>query len=530
VGAPPKDDLLRPEAYPEPHPSKIELAETHISWVFLLDREVYKVKKPVELGFLDFRSLEQRKAACEAEARLNARLSPNVYRGVVPVRRGPNGQACIGGSGPIVDFAVHMVRLPDSIRADQLLANGQLDASTLEKVAVRIASFHREAPAYSRQSPLAAPDAVAANVEENFEQTRETIGQYLRPEEHEEIVRWQRAVLRDRRALFESRVAAGRVREGHGDLRLEHVYVGDGGTIEILDCIEFNERFRVADVCADIAFLSMDLAAHGRVDLAERVVAAYAQEAGDFDLYALLDFYEGYRAYVRGKIASMMASNPAIEISARKAAREDARRYFLLALSADRRPLLSPALVAIGGVIASGKSTVAERVAAEMSAPVIDTDRTRKELLGVEPADELREGAWQGAYDPEVTDRVYREAFRRAEVVLGSGRPVVLDASFRSGRMREAARELARAMNVPFRFIECRATPEATRARLAAREHRAGVSDARLDLYESFVARFEPITELSPAEHVVLDTSAPIEESFPALRDRLYIWPPGFST
>src|SRR5262249_15873217 len=113
-----KEDLLRPKAYPEPRPSKIELAGTHISWVFLLDREVYKVKKPVELGFLDFRSLEQRKAACEAEARLNARLSPNVYRGVVPVRRDPNGQACIGGSGPIVDFAVHMVRLPDRIRAD----------------------------------------------------------------------------------------------------------------------------------------------------------------------------------------------------------------------------------------------------------------------------------------------------------------------------------------------------------------------------------------------------------------------------
>lgn len=523
-----KDDLLRPEAYGEPHPARVELAETHISWVFLLDREVFKVKKPVCLGFLDFRSVEQRKAACEAETRLNARLSPEVYRGVVPIRLGPDGRACIGGSGPVLDWAVHMARLSDERRGDALLARGELTAAALEAVARRAAAFHADASTETRATELGAKEAVSFNVEENFAQTRGLVDRYLRPEEHDEIVRWQRAVLRDRAALFEGRVAAGRVRDGHGDLRLEHVYVGADGAVSILDCIEFNERFRVADVCADIAFLSMDLAAHGRVDLAEAFVAGYAREADDFDLYELLDFYESYRAYVRGKISAMVASDPSIGDAVRSEADAQARRYFLLALSADRRSLLSPALIAVGGLIASGKSTLAGRLASEMSAPVVDTDTTRKRMLGARPAEHLREGAWQGAYAPEITDRVYEEALRRARVVLASGRPVVLDASFRSRKTREAARELARSMGVPFRFIECRADPDASRQRLVAREREGGVSDARVELFDSFAARFEPVAELASNEHLVVDTTGPVEQSLAVLRDRLDTWPTGF--
>jgi aminoglycoside phosphotransferase family enzyme/predicted kinase len=505
----------------------VQRVETHASWVFLLEDHVFKVKRPVDLGFLDFRTLEARRAACEAEVRLNSRLAPSVYEGVVPVRRDAEGRACIGGDGPVVDWAVRMVRLPDARRADELLTRGQLTGEAIDALASHVASFHAAAASDAQTARLGSADAVLSNVEENFAQTAESIGRYLTDAEADELVRWQTAFVEGHRALFERRIAAGRVRDGHGDLRLEHVYFGAEGSPTIIDCIEFNERFRFADVCADVAFLSMDLAAHGRVDLAERLLARYARESNDFDLYALVDFYESYRAFVRAKVAAITAADEAVEANVRVRAEGEARRYFLLALSADRRSMLLPALVAVGGMIASGKSTLAERLAQEMSAPVIEADRVRKSLLGAEAEQRFADAAWQGAYDPVVTERVYAEVLRRAEVVLASGRPVVVDASFRAGAMRVAARGLAGRAGVPFRFVECRASAAVCRARLEARALRPTVSDGRLEIFDAFKARFEPAAELWPEEHVVLDTERPLPESLAALRARLDIWPQG---
>jgi hypothetical protein len=371
------------------------------------------------------------------------------------------------------------------------------------------------------------PDAIRVNVVENFEQTRAQVGRFLDPGEAAEIERWQLGFLRERAALFEARVAAGRVRDGHGDLCLEHVYLGPGDAVTVIDCIEFNDRFRCADVCADVAFLSMDLAWHGRVDLAERLLARYARDANDYDLYPLVDFYESNRAYVRAKVATLLAGDEGAPAEVRAREAREARRYFLLALAAERRPLVAPSVVAVGGVIASGKSTVADALAAELGAPVVEADRTRKHLLGVAPTQRVYDGAWQGAYDPAFTERAYAEVLRRAAVVLDSGRPVVLDASFRTAAMRRAARELARARGVPFVFVECRAPREVCRARLAQRAREEGVSDGRLEVFDAFVARWEPVTELPAGEHVVIDTTAPLEVNLAALRRTLDVWPTG---
>jgi aminoglycoside phosphotransferase family enzyme/predicted kinase len=522
-----KVELLRPEAYCELRPTKIDLAETHISLVFLLDGDVFKVKKPVDLGFVDFRSIKQRKTACDAEVRLNARLAPEVYRGVVPIRRDHDGHCLVGGEGPIVDWAVHMARLPDDRRADLLLGRGELSSEAMGAIATRIAEFHASARMDASTAPFGSPDAIEYNIGENFAQTRSRIDEYLDPDQAEEIARWQLAFVRGHDELFARRIAAGRIRDGHGDLRLEHVYLPPSGGPTIIDCIEFNDRFRYGDVCADIAFLSMDLAAHLRVDLAERLLARYAREANDFDLYALVDFYESYRAYVRGKIAAIMASEEQLDPDRRERAERDARRYFLLALSAERRSMLLPTLVAVGGVIASGKSTIAERASLELSAPVIDADRTRKAILGTEASHPVDEPAWEGAYAPAFTEKVYAEVLRRADVVLASGRPVVVDASFRSRAMRQAAQDLASRHNVPFRFIECRADPAVCRSRLVARESQRGVSDGRLEIFDAFCARFEPVDELAPDDHLVLDTTRPLDESAASLRARLDSWPPG---
>ena len=519
-------DLLRPEAYPAPGPLRVELRETHVSWVFLTEGEVFKIKKPVKLPFLDFSTLEARQRACEAELLLNARLAVGAYLGLVPVRLDAEGRHHVGPRGEVVDWAVHMIRLPDAMRADQRIEAATLSPAHIDATAALLADFHARSgsPEAARWGTVA---AITRNVRDNFAETDAAAEGFLSPEEAREVERYQLDFLRDRARTFERRVREGRIRDGHGDLRLDHLYIGDEGELTILDCIEFSDRFRYGDVCADVAFLSMDLAAHGHVELAERFLARYARAADDYHLYAVVDFYEGYRALVRAKVSSITAKQASGEVRARAVA--DARRHFALALSAGRRSLLSPVVVAVGGVIASGKSTIAEAVGDRLSAPVIDADRTRKHLAGIAATTHDSSAPFEGPYAQGMTDLVYAEVMQRGSTVLESGRPVVLDASFRSAEMRRAARDLAAEHGVPFLMVECRARSEVCRERLVRREGESNVSDGRLAVFDAFAARMEPITELDASECVTLDTEQPLDVTLAALDERLLGWPPGLT-
>lgn len=516
-----RDDLQRNEAYPDGLAFDITLIETHISWVFLRGDEAWKVKKPLDLGFLDFRTLEQRRLACEAELRLNRRLAPDIYREVRAIRQDESGQHHLGTEGKIVDYAVLMTRLSDDQRADQLLALGKLDEGAVVKIANKIARFHEDARADEYAASFGDTKVIGFGVRENFEQTREVIGNYLKPPQARAIEAWQLEFLA-RPELFEARIRARKIREGHGDLRLEHLYFRDDGSLTIIDCIEFNERFRYADNAADLAFLSMDLSWHGRVDLAELLLSSYAREAGDYELYQVVDFYQSYRAYVRAKVSTLLAHDPKAAPARRRQAAEDARRYFLLALASQEPCLLEPRLIAVGGVIASGKSTVARRVGHLLTSPVIDADTTRKQLLGMAPTRPMDEPIWQGAYRPEFTEEVYAELMRRAKIVLQSGRSVVLDASFRAAHLRKMALELARDLEIPFSFIECQAPREVCRERLRTRER--GASDGRLAIFDDFCAKWEQVNEFSPDEHLVLDTTLPSPHQLSLVEARLPSW------
>lgn len=494
-----------------------ELIETHISWVFLGETEVFKVKRPVDVGFLDFSTLEKRREACDAEVHLNRRLAPDVYLDVVPIAVDETGIHRIGGAGTVVEWAVHMRRLPTGRRADELLQAGLLEPSHIDALASHIALFHAGARSDQEISQHGNVATIRLNVKENFEQTRGSIGDYLSDEQACEIEAWQLGVLSNE-DRFAARVSGGRVRDGHGDLRLEHVYFGTDASITIIDCIEFNERFRFADVCADVAFLSMDLAWHGRVDLAERLLARYARESNDFDLYSVVNFYESYRAFVRGKVASLLANDEEASASTRARARKEARRYFMLALAYERPPLVPPRVVAVGGMIASGKSAAANAIGTMLAAPVLSSDRTRKHIEGRTPTASMQSEAWSGAYSPRATELVYEELFRLADVVVRSGRPVVLDASFRTAPMRKAARRLARRHGVPFSFVECNAPRDLLLERLTRRgELAAHESDARVDLLDEFERRFERVDEIPSSEHLRLDTGRP----WPENRERL---------
>jgi len=504
------EDLRSKGAYSS-QPSRVDFVQTHISWVFLLDDEVFKVKRPVSLGFLDFSTLEHRRAACEAEVRLNERLAPGVYLGVEAVRLGSDGTHRLFGDGRVVDWAVHMIRLPDQERADERLKSKRFSAAEVERVAVVLSRFHAGARCDSTTASFGNVEIIGRNVLENFTQTADAIGAFIAPRQADEIRAWQLEFLRRNASRFDARAKAGRVRDGHGDLRLEHVYLRASGELAILDCIEFNERFRFADVCADLAFLSMDLADHEAVELSELLLAYYARESGDYDLFTLVDFYQSYRAFIRGKVSAMLAGDPSADVETRERAVLEARRFFLLALSAARAPLRRPVLVAVGGVIASGKSTLATALGREMAAAVIESDRTRKQMVGLSPTEPIRDAVWQGTYAPEMTQRVYAEILRRAELVLASGRPVILDASFRSRASREKLRDLAAKCQVPLKMIQARCPKELSRQRLEKRAAETGISDGRVEIFDDFFASFEPMVELKSSELLVVDTDRPVD-------------------
>jgi uncharacterized protein len=514
----------------------LELRETHISRVFLAEHRVYKVKKPVELGFLDFRTLEQRRAACDDEVELNRRLAPGVYLGVVPILRGRDGAHRIGSlggaerevgapqardEGELVEWAVEMVRLPDLDAADRRLRDGRLGRADLERIAAHLAAFHDCARCDDETARFGALDVIEHNVRENFDQMRADAQLYLTREEFAAIERAQLGFLGDQRARFEQRLAARKIRDGHGDLRLEHCYLDDQDGTNIIDCIEFNQRFRYGDVCADVAFLAMDLAVHERSDLSEAFLAAYARHTDDYEAYGLVDFYESYRAFVRGKVNAMLASDASASPAARQRASGEARRYFLLSEAFTREPLERPRLIAVGGLIASGKSAIATQLADRVRGPVLEADLTRKRLAGVEPETPWSDAAFSGRYSAESTAAVYEELLRRAEIVLDSGRPVVLDASFRAREQRAAARTLAQRLGIEFLFVECVAPEAILRERLARRAQGRSVSDGRLDVFEAFARSYEAVNELAAQQHLTVDTSGTLAQSFARIEPRL---------
>lgn len=319
--------LLDPAVAP-PEMVAPRLVQTHISWIVLAGPCAYKIKKPVSLGFLDYSTLEKRRAACEREIVLNRRLCPKVYLGVVPVTE-HYGQVELGGPGRVLDYAVWMRRLPEARMLDRLLERGEATARMVEAVADRLAAFHATAATGPGVDEYGTPEAVWGNAVENFDQTRPFIGRTIDARTWV-LANWAtRRFLDARRALFERRVAEGRVRDGHGDLHAASICMAE--PLAIFDCIEFNDRFRCSDVAAEVAFLAMDLEFNDRRDLAATFVDRYLAASGDDELRELLPFYISYRAFVRGKVESFKLNEPEFTAEERAQATDRARRYFAVA-------------------------------------------------------------------------------------------------------------------------------------------------------------------------------------------------------
>jgi len=315
--------LMKPEAYDE-EPGKIELAQTHISFVFLTRNFVYKVKKAVDLGFLDFTTLEKRRFFCEKELELNRRLCGDMYLEVVPINK--SNVIKIKGEGETVEYAVKMKRMPQEKMMSRLLEENKVDSKFIDKIAKIIAEFHSKAETNKRISEFGSLEIIRTNWKENFEQTMEFINKTISTEEFNLIRERIDDFMKRNMSLFEKRIAEGRVRDCHGDIHSGNIFVTD--RIYIFDAIEFNERFRYSDIASDIAFLAMDLDFKERAYLSNFFVKRYIEYSRDQELMRLLPFYKCYRAYVRGKVVSFKLKDPSIYREEKNAAIKEAKAYF----------------------------------------------------------------------------------------------------------------------------------------------------------------------------------------------------------
>jgi aminoglycoside phosphotransferase family enzyme/predicted kinase len=487
------EDLSRPEAYPY-RVARVEVAQTHISVVFLAGPFVYKIKKTVQFGFLDFSTVEKRHFFCEQEVVLNRRLAPDVYLGVVPVTRAADGRLQLEGPGEVVEWAVKMRRLPEEATLGCRLAHGTAGASELRTLAARLADFHRQAAGGARIQSYGRFEVVAGNARENFAQSEDLVGITVSRTVFERLRQLTEAQLQTWAPLIEARAARGVIRDTHGDLRLDHVYLfpdqSPPGDVIILDCIEFNERFRFADPVADIAFLVMDLQFHGYRDLARLFAEAYAAAADDTEGSQLLHLYTAYRAVVRGKVEGFKLKEREVSASEQKIALGHAHAHWLLALGELAAPAERPCLVLVGGLPGSGKSTLARGLAERAGFTVLRSDVIRKELAGLVPEAAAPADWKEDLYAADWTERTYRTCLRRSEELLFAGQRVLVDASFRREQDRRSFLEAAQHWGVPGLFLICHVPPDIARQRLHARTGDA--SDADWNVHAQLAQEWEP--------------------------------------
>ncbi len=510
-------DLEGPGAYPDdPGASAgIQRIDTHISHVFLTAARAYKIRRPVRLSFLDFSSAEERLADCLREVALNRRLAAEVYLGIAPiiadaagagVHIGRVGEAPDTSAG-VVEHCVVMRRLPTGRDLRSMLARGEATDAHVDRIAERLASFHA-AHSLGRPSPSAAEDWLAratAPARANIDTLAAAPPSLAPPAEVDEARRLAARFVEEWREDFDARRADGRVVDGHGDLHTEHVWFEhDSSEPLMIDCLEFRDDFRCIDAASDIAFLAMDLTYQGRADLAARFLRRYARAGGDYHLFAVVDYFLSYRALVRAKVASLVATDASMSAAQRDHAVESVRRHLDLALGflAPRGP---GSLVLTCGTIGTGKTTVAEALADVTGGVVISSDWLRRDT--VQPAREAPYGG--GRYSEQARAAVYDRLLAEARHVVKSGRTVILDATWARRSRRDAAVVWARQHARDCVLIEVVAERDDVIARLAARATAGNdASEAGPGLYDAIRAEFEDPAEWPSERRARVDTSA----------------------
>lgn len=489
--------LSSPQSYPH-RPRRVELLQTHISYVAIAPPYVFKVKKPVNFGFVDFSTLEKRRYYSVREVELNRRFCPEVYLGVVPIyAEGSNLR--FGAGQRVAEYAVQMRRLRRRYFLRQLLARGEVGEREIETIAQALARFyHAESPILNAVGAL---ESFRRVTEENFRQTRSSVGVVLSRATYEALQYFTELFYALKGSQLDQRKRDGWVRDCHGDLHSEHIHLAPKGLC-IYDCIEFNDEFRCIDVAYDFAFLAMDLHFLGYPSLAEIFLGRMIEELADPGCRGVLDFYCAQRAYIRGKVACFKANDTRVPEKERTEAVEIGRRYFALALQYALCGLTTTAVVVMGKV-GTGKSTLAEALARETSLPYLSTDCLRKELLGLPPTYRPGEAQRQEFYREEAVEQVYQVLYERAESFLRKGQSVVLDGTFGKRSRREALRNRLKSLGKACVFIEVD-TPDPLRVeRVTVRSvTQSGASDAQPQDLAVLDSLYESPEELEPSQRV----------------------------
>lgn len=480
--------MLNPKVYDHAVKS-IRLIETHISWVVLTGDFAYKIKKPVNFGFLDFSTLTKRRLCCEQELRLNRRLAASVYLDVVSITGTPENPV-ISAKGDAFEYAVKMIEFPQSAQFDHMLAAGHLDVTHMDAIARTIAEFHQTIPVSDNTMDYGNRESVYKSVAENFTLINKHLKMDSFIDDLNKLEQWSKAEFKRMEAVFEQRKHDGFVRECHGDMHLRNlVWLNDEPLA--FDCIEFNAAFRWIDVISEIAFLVMDLQDRQQPQLANRFLNTYLEATGDYIGLSVLPFYLCYRAMVRAKVDVLRIEQEGAASDVTEQSLLEFKSYLELATAYTKQT--APKLIIMSGVSASGKSTVSQKLLDVTGAIRIRSDIERKRLFNILLSDHAATGIDAGIYTGQASQQTYARLIELAEAVINSGYSVIVDAAFLKHLQRERFSMLARRLGVPYIIVEVTASDEILRQRISERKH--DVSDADLSVLEHQLANRQPLQE-----------------------------------
>jgi len=462
--------MLEPSFYPHPVAS-VQLIQTHASYVFLTGTYAYKIKKPVNFGFMDYSTLEKRKFYLHEELRLNQRLAPAIYETILSIVQVGEHYQWGTEATEAVEYVLRMVEFPQSNLLSQLFDTEGVTLAHVENLGRQVAEFHQKAQVndYIRAFGW----RVREPIDQNYEQTVAFIGTLQTLEQYDQTKAFTDQFFVQHRELLQQRVQEDKIRECHGDLHLGNICLMDQEPV-IFDCIEFNEPFRFIDVCSDIAFLVMDLIARQRPDLANRFLNIYLEWTGDWASITLLPVYLSYRAYVRAKVSSFMFSDPMMGPEQRKSMEQNAQSYYHLAWQFTQPR--QPKLYIMQGLSGSGKSTVAKALALQTEAIHLRSDAVRKHLAGWPLLEKLPDEY----YTLEFSERTYEQLVTFARLILRAGFSVILDAKYDRVAQRQPILALAKAEQVTLKVIACRCAETTLIARLNQRTGDIADADASL--------------------------------------------------
>lgn len=513
------ESLRNPSTYPV-QTRTVELIQTHVSWLFLTESHVFKLKKPVNFGFLDFSTLDLRRFYCHEEIRLNKRLCPDIYEQVIELHETDSGASFVG-NGNVLDYAVMMKRLPADRMLDRLVDSGMISREEILIVAHAICVFHANAATSPYISEFGSLVQIRSNWRENFEQSLPFQVSTLPPTVCETINNYVDDFIDSHSTLFTERIENGYIRECDGDIHLGNICLYNN-TAYIFDCIEFNERFRYSDTAADIAFFLMDLDFHRRPDLADAALSTYIAASGDAGLAQLVTFYKVYRAFVRGKVESLQLQDTGIDPEERAVAEKRAISYFRLAQGYCLRDRLPPTLFITCGTMGCGKSTLANQLAFELGFSTYNSDIVRKQLAGLQAGVAVQASFGIGLYSKEMSQRTYSQLEHLAEIELAKGHSVLVDACFATAAGRAEFSRLAASSHAQFviLFVQCDSGEQ--RRRLEARTHLGtSVSDGRVELLDEQESVFEPPDD-TEGDIIPIPTNLSPEEAVNSIYKRLF--------